>query len=149
MASDEQLGQLSGLIEAILQGYPGVQKGLQLKNYQTPLDMRQLSNLLQAQQGRDLGLAGRQAGAQAAAYGMNPSSSIQRAQSPIYGQYAEQFTDLPFRLGQYNLAQFEPIFRLLGLKQNIAGQREDSGSAWGQFAGNLLGTGMGALRGGI
>ena len=125
-----------GLIDSILNGW-GMAPQANLKNYQTPLDMKQLMSLLQGQQGRDLGLAGRQAGAQASAYGLNPSSAVQRAQSGIYGDYAKQFTDIPFRLGQYNLQQFAPILQLLGLRGGTLNQMPDNSSDIGSLLGSL------------
>lgn len=93
--------------------------------------LQELMAMLQGNQGRDLGLAGRQGAASAAAYGLNPHSAIQRAQSPIYGQYAQQASQLPMQLSQLGLASNQADFqRILSLLQLKYGKKDDGGGGF-------------------
>lgn len=118
--------------------------------YFTPqMNYNQLNSLLMGNQNRALGNAGRLATATANATGLNPYAAQQHAMSGIYGQYADQFANLPFRLQQANLAanqgNFQNLYQLLALKSGLAGQR--SGSPLGGILAGL-GTIGGALIGG-
>jgi hypothetical protein len=99
--------------------------------------MNQLQSMLQGNQMHDLGIAGRQAGAQAAAYGYNPSSAIQRAQSPIYSNYAKEAMNLPLLQQHLQQGNFDVLYKLLSAKAGIAGQRADEGGGWGGLVGGL------------
>lgn len=101
--------------------------------------LNKLQAMLQGNQTRDLGLAGRQAGAAASAYGYNPTSAIQRAQSPIYGEYAKQAMNLPLLQQHLQQGNFDVLYKLLEAKNGIAGQRADEGGGIGGLVGGTLG----------
>jgi hypothetical protein len=136
---DQALGSQMGFIESILQNtHPSGASRFDLGSYQSPMSsFEQLKSMLQGNQSRDLGLAGRQGGAQAAAYGYNPSSSIQRAQSGVYGNYAQQFAQLPQLESMIRSQNFAPLLALLQMKGGLAGQRADEGAGWGSLVGGL------------
>ena len=148
---EEALGGLQGLIQSILDNTnPSGANRYDLGYYQTPTSsFEQLRSLLQGNQQRDLGLAGRQGGATAAAYGYNPSSSISRAQSPVYGAYAEQFAKLPQLESMIRSANFAPLLALLQMKGGLAGQRADESAGWGGLVGGGLSAGLKAFTGGL
>jgi hypothetical protein len=87
----------------------------------------QLANsLLGGSESRAMGGAGRQAGAQANAYGVtNPYAWIQHAQAGVSGNYANQYGDLAKQLAASQLAQSQQNtqtrLNLIGLGANQAG----------------------------
>lgn len=145
---DNAVADIQGQAQSVLDNtYPGSDKIHNIWTYfSNPPNLQQLQQLLQGQQTRDLGLAGKQASANASAYGLNPYAATQHAQSPIYGQYAKQFTDLPMNLAHLQLlanqGNFENLYKLLSLKSGLAGQRANESGDIGGFVGNALGLGL-------
>lgn len=137
------LGDQSGLLQSILDNTnPSHSPVYNIWSYLSQYGMGQggmnkLLAMLQGNQMRDLGIAGRQAGASAAAYGYNPTSAIQRAQSPIYSDYAKQAMNLPLLQQQLQLGNFDVLHKLLQDKMGIAGQRADEGGGIGGLVGGL------------
>lgn len=149
MSRDAALGEGMGSLETILKNYSREQgkydPNYDINTYKTQgLDLSALMRLLSGNQSRAVGDAGRLAGAQAAAGGMNPYAATQHAQSGIYNSYADKFADAPMQAFQSQLganqSNFGNLYQLLALKMGLAGQRE------GSPLGGILG-GLGQLGG--
>lgn len=156
---DSAIGDLQGQLQAIIDSTTG-SPWLNLSNFQSrpdligtgkQLGLSALQNYLMGSQQRDLGIAGRAAGAKASAYNLNPYSAQQHAQSGIYGQYANEFSRLPLNLFNATTAgqgqNFQHLLALLGLKSGLAGQRDDESGGIGGFLGGALSTGAHLLPG--
>lgn len=125
---DAAVGDYQGLIQSIIDNSSTDPLKNPWNYWTKALSEQDVGNRLYGNQSRTMGDVGRNAGAQAAAYGVtNPYAWIQHAQAGVSNQYANQFADLPFKVSQQNLlsnqANFENLYRLLALKGQAAGQR--------------------------
>lgn len=131
---ENALGDLQGQIQQIIDN-SSAQAGKydpihNIWTYFTqPMSQQQASQNLFGAQSRTMGDVGRNAGAQAAAYGVsNPYAWIQHAQAQVADRYANQAADLPFKVANQNLmanqGNLENLYKLLALKGNAAAGRD-------------------------